>query len=301
MDTVKYKLFMLTAERSSLSLAAAELGYSQSAGSHMLNTLEQELGFSLLIRSRAGVRLTDAGTRLLPRVREMLAAEERLQQTAADILGMDEGTVRVGSFTSVATHWLPGIIKSFGEKYPRIRFQLLNGDYYDVDQWLKEGKIDIGFVRLPAPEGCEVIPLAADRLLAVLPEDHRFAGRESYPLSEIGRDDFISLRASSAQDAMDAIRGAGAKAKIRYTTTDDYAIIAMVRQGLGISILPELLLEGHRDGIRTLELDPPSSRTIALAYRADAAGPAAEKLKEHILQYLSSARDTAKRENGSRE
>ena len=132
----KYRALMSAVELGSLTRAAEALGCTQSAVSHAIASLEQELGFRLLLRARSGIRLTDEGERMLPAVRSLLSAGEQLEQTAASIRGLDQGTVRIGAFTSVAVHWLPAVLKEFQRDYPHVSFRLLNGDYHDVNEWL---------------------------------------------------------------------------------------------------------------------------------------------------------------------
>ena len=184
MNIGKYETLIAVVESGSLTRAAQALGCTQSAVSHSIDSLEQELGFALLKRGRAGVRLTGEGERLIPAVRNLLNSAEQLAQTAASIRGLESGTVRIGSFTSVAVHWLPPVLKEFQKDYPRVEFKLLNGDYHDVEQWLMEGSIDIGFVNVPSAVDCECIPLMEDRLLAILPRHSRFESYPRFPLVE---------------------------------------------------------------------------------------------------------------------
>jgi DNA-binding transcriptional LysR family regulator len=288
MSVKKYDVFLRVVELGSLTKAAEALGYTQSGVSHIIGSLEKELGFPLLLRGRSGTRLTDGGRRILPCIRGMLNYAEQLEQVVSAIRGLDAGTVRVGAFTSVAVRWLPGMLKQFLEDYPRIEFKLLNGDYHNVERWLTEGSIDLGFVSMPcAPEG-EYIPLRKERLLAILPPEHRLAGLARLPIGELEGEPFISLERDTDHDARRALESSGVRPKLRFSTRDDYAIIAMVEQGLGVSIMPELLLEGRRDRVRILELDPPSSRTIALAIPAAAhVGPAARKFADYVKNWVA--------------
>ena len=283
----RYEVLLSVVEQGSLTQAAASLGCTQSAVSHSLDTLEKELGFPLLKRTRGGVRLTGEGERLLPAVRELLRSREQLKQVAAAIRGLDAGTVRIGAFTSVAVHWLPGVLKEFQTDFPRVDFRLLNGDYHDVEQWLSDGSIDIGFVTVPCPVRCELIPLMEDRLLAILPEGSRFASYPKFPLIECETEPFISLLESSDHDARRALEAAGVHPNVRFYTKDDYAILAMVEQGLGMSIMPELLLRGRRDRLLTLPLIPEAKRTIALAIAAgNRAGPATRRFADYVVRYV---------------
>lgn len=135
MDTKKYEVFEKTVELSSLTKAAEELGLTQSGVSHIIAALEEEFGFPLLTRSRTGARLTPEGEKIMPFLRDILRSQEQLDQTAAELRGLSAGTVRIATFTSVAVHWLPGMMQEFQTLYPHVEFKLFNGDYHDVDRW----------------------------------------------------------------------------------------------------------------------------------------------------------------------
>ena len=287
MPVNKYEAFLKAVELGSLTRAAAELGVTQSAVSHMIGVLEEELGFSLLKRGRSGARATAEGERVLPAIRGMLNSREQLEQTAAAIRGLDCGTVRIGTFTSVAVHWLPGMIKRFQADYPNVELKLMNGDYHDVEQWLADGSCDLGFIALPTKQRGKVTALLEDRLLAVVPKDHRLASLPRFPIKEVEHEPFISLLETSDHDARRALDAAGVTPNIRYTTKDDYAIIAMVEQGLGVSIMPELLLSGRNDNVRIMELTPPASRVIGLCLPdADRAGPATTRFAQCVSDWV---------------
>ena len=287
----KYEVLVAVVEQGSLTLAASALSCTQSAVSHSLDSLEKELGFPLLKRGRGGVRLTAEGEKLMPAVRSLLASAEQLQQTASAIRGLDTGTVRIGAFTSVAVHWLPGVLKMFQADYPKVDFKLLNGDYHDVEQWLENGSVDIGFVNVPCTLDCECITLMEDRLLAILPLGSRFASYPKFPLVECETEPFISLLESSDHDARRALEAAGVQPNVRFYTKDDYAILAMVEQGLGMSIMPELLLKGRNDRLQILPLIPEARRTIGMAIAAsEKAGPATRRFADYVVRYV--------RENG---
>ena len=184
-------------------------------------------------------------------------------------------------------YWLPFIIKQFQKDYPLVDIQLLNGDYFDIEQWLQNGSIDIGFINLPCAVDCHYQALAEDRLLAVLPVDHRFAGYPRFPLQQCENEPFISLLESSNHDARKAMKAAGIHPNIKYSTKDDYAMIAMVEQGLGISIIPELLLKGRNDHIVTKELVPSAKRTIGLAIPdGSMSSPVTQRFREYVVEWV---------------
>ena len=294
MNLSKYEALTAVVEQGSLTLAARELGCTQSNLSHSIDSLEKELGFALLLRSRGGVRLTPEGERLMPAVRGLLNSAEQLRQTAASVRGLDSGTVRVGAFTSVAVHWLPAVLKEFQTDYPGVHVRLLNGDYGDVERWLGDGSVDIGFVNMPCSLKCECTALMEDRLFAILPKDSRYASYPRFPLAECANEPFISLLQSSDHDARRALEAAGVTPNIRFYTKDDYAILAMVEQGLGMSIMPELLLRGRADKLLVLPLVPEARRTIGIAIPAsEKAGPATRRFADYVVRYVSGQREKA--------
>ena len=291
MSIQKYEVFLQVVEAGSVSRAAEDMGLTQSAVSHALSSLESGFGFPLLRRSRSGVRLTAEGKKVLPAVRAVLSAESRLRETVSSIHGLSTGTIRIGTFSSVAVHWLPSMLKAFQDEHPQIRFKLLNGDYHDVEQWLEEGAVDLGFVSVPTRAPGKVIPLMEDRLLVILPKDHPLATLSSFPIAYARQEPFISLLESSDHDLRRALESEGIRPYIRFITKDDYAIIAMVEKGLGIAIMPELLLEGRQDNIVALELSPQAKRTIALAVTEQGQqSPASSLFADFIVKRVRSAR-----------
>lgn len=285
----KYKIFLKVVELGSLTKAAQQLGYTQSAVSHAINALEGEINLRLITRNRAGVRLTQDGERLLPLAKKIVEATDEFGEAVNAIHGLEAGSVRIGAFTSVAVHWLPSMIKQYQEQHPNIELSMLTGDYHDISQWFADGSIDAGFVtKKTSIEGCEYIPLCEDKLLAVMPKNHRLSGKRIISAADLAGEPFISLLENSAQDARGVLEDAGIKVDVRFTTKDDYAIIAMVEQGLGVSIMPELLLEGHSDGICVAEIEGGKKRSIGLAVSsAGASSPSVQSFAQFVRQWVS--------------
>ena len=287
MNIKQYEAFVKTVECGSLTRAAQALNSTQSRISHILSDMEDQYGFTLLQRNRSGIRLTEAGALLYPIMQEILHKNNELIGLVNEIQTADTGTVRLGAFTSVAVHWLPSMIQEFQKKHPKVEFRMFNGDYYDIEQWLKDGTIDVGFVALPAPEGTRTIPLAEDELVAILPKGHRLACNTSVSIKDIVQEPFISLLQSSNQDIHRALDGTGINPNIKFRTKDDYAIIAMVEQCLGVSIVPRLLLKGRTNNIEIRPLEPRANRTIALAMRSDRLHiPAIEAFAQEAQEWL---------------
>ena len=127
----RYEIFLKVCETGSFSKAAEALNYTQSGISQMMAGLEEELGVKLFARINRGVTLTDNGTRLLPYVRELANQKNRLRQAAFNINHKVEGKLRVGSFSSITTLWMPEVVHYFKENYPKVSIEILDGNYAD--------------------------------------------------------------------------------------------------------------------------------------------------------------------------
>ena len=185
MSIQKYMAFLKTAELGSFTKAGQVLGYTQSGISHMMMDLEEEWGVSLLERDRAGVRITSDGQKLLPFVAGVCEAQKRLLDEIGALQGLQAGLIRIGTFSSVATHWLPNMIKLFQREYPNIEFELLLGDYMEIENWIMQGRVDCGFLRLPTKLELDSVYLEQDKFLVILPEDHPLADCARFPLSAL--------------------------------------------------------------------------------------------------------------------
>ena len=288
MNLKQYEAFVKTVEYGSLTKAAQALNSTQSRISHILSEIEEECGFTVLHRNRNGIKLTDAGAMLYPVMQDILQKNHELNSLVNEVRTANTGTIRLGTFTSVAVHWLPGMIQEFQKTHPKIEFRMFNGDYYDINQWLKDGTIDIAFVALLAPEGTKTIPLAEDELVAILPKGHPLSEKEQVSIKDIAQEPFISLLQSSNHDIQRALEGSGITPNVKFSTKDDYAIIAMVEQHLGVSIVPELLLLDHANKVEVRPLVPRAARTIALAMRSDRIHiPAIETFAQAAQEWLT--------------
>ena len=267
MNILKYMAFIRTVEYGSFTKAAEMLHYSQSGISRMIHDLEREWNVALLERSRAGVRLTSDGTKLLPYAKSVCSEYQKLQMQVDELNGLQSGLIRIGTFSSGATHWLPNIIREFQKDYPNIDYELLLGDYTEIEEWIADGRVDCGFLRLPTRPEFETIFLEQDQLMVILPENHPLAGCDRFPVAALCNDPFMLLEKGAKAEVSEIFERCGLTPKVHFTTWDDYAIMSMVESGLGISILPQLILRRIPYHIVAKELDVPAYRKIGLALR----------------------------------
>ena len=267
MNIQKYLAFLKTVEYGSITKAAEVLSYSQSGVSRMIQDIEKEWGLSLLERSRGGVRLTSDGMKLLPRIQSLCTEYEALQKQVQELKGMESGLIRIGTFSSAATHWLPNIIREFQKDYPNIEYELLLGDYTEIETWIQEGRVDCGFLRLPTLPEFDTIFLEQDDFLVILPENHPLTKKEKIFLSDLGKEPFLLLEKDKNTEISDFFRKHDFSPNVHFTLWDDYAILAMVESGMGISLLPRLILKRIPYRVAVRELDVPAYRDIALVLR----------------------------------
>lgn len=261
----RYRAFAMAAELGSLTRAAETLGYTQSGVSHLIKALEDELGLALLLRSRSGTAPTPEGKRLLPFVQAMLRAADAVQNVAGEIKGLQTGSMQIGTFTSVATQWLPPVLAAYTAQYPNIDVRVVNGTYSVLETALLENRLDCAFVTLPSLPEFKAVGLGADRLMAVLPKGHALSRKKELAAADLAKEPFVMPAEGSNYDIGKLFHAAGAVPRVRFDMGDDYAAIEMIRHGMGVTILPELLLaEMPLSGLCTVPIKG-TTRRIGLA------------------------------------
>ena len=286
-NLLKYMAFVKAVECASFTKAAELLNYSQSGISRMINDLEKEWGISLLERGKSGVRLTGEGSRLLPHAKAVVNEYEKLQMTVDSLNGLQSGIIRIGTFSSVASHWLPKIIKDFRKDYPGIDYELLLGDYTEIEDWISSGRIDFGFLRLPTLPQFDTIVLGHDELVAVIPENHPLANCDTFPVKALCDEPFLLLEKGengAKAEILKIFEENNLSPQIKLTILDDYAIMSMVESGLGISILSQLIMKRIPYRIVAKPLDVRAFRTIGIALKDKKTASLAVK---RFLEYMN--------------
>ena len=263
----KYTIFLKVVELGNFSKTADFYKYSQSAVTQIVKALEAELQMTLLKRSHAGVCLTSDGEQILPYIRELAMAEEKMWEKAGEITGMDRGLIRIGVFSSIACHYLPGVMKEFRKLYPGIDFELHTGDYSKIEQWIAEGQVDFGFLIRPVRTDYETIDIMMDEMLAVLPETHPMTEKSEIPLKAFEDESVILLQEGGNQEIEEHFRKNKIAPHISYYSGDDYAVMSMVENELGIGILSELVMKRCDYHIVTRSLKPGLHREIVIAVK----------------------------------
>ena len=290
---LKYLAFVKTVENGSFTRAAQELDYAQSSISKMVADLEAEWDMTLLERSKHGVCLTSAGEQVLPFLRKVLHEHQELEEQIGRMNGIETGVVRIGTFASVAIHWLPNIFAAMQRDYPGIEYEMLLGDYDEVEHWIGEGRVDCGFLRLPTLPKFDTLLLKQDEYKVVLPLGHPLAERETVAIEELDGLPFLLLEHGGKTEVSDLLERSRIHPDVRFTTWEDFAIMAMVEKGMGVAILPDMILQRIPYELAIRSLKEPYYRPIGLAMKSRThLAPAVQKFIEY-LPFREGARQSA--------
>lgn len=259
MDTLKIKALLSAVKYKSLSKAAEDFSYTPSALSHSVDALENELNVKLLVRTHTGVHLTDEGKALLDKLNAVVKAENELFKKAKEISEKKQNHLKIGTYSSISVHLLPQILGGFKAKFLEVTISITVGDRLDL--FLENDTADILFGN--KIEGYEWLPLVKDDFVAVVPEA-LFTDAECVSFEELYKYPFIISENFTILQSLDLSRF---KDVITLTSEDDAPAVSMVRQGMGVTILPSLVLKGEQNGVRVIKLEPNISRELGMTYK----------------------------------
>lgn len=276
------RVLVAVVDEGGFTAAAKRLGLTQSGVSQAVQTMEDALGAVLLARRREKVEATEIGARVLVDARAALRSVERIHESCASWAGLDRGTLRLGSVASAAAHVLPDALRLFRTRYPNIAVTLLEGSDIEVRDWTAGDVVDVGFTAELAPDlAGEVI--AEDDFLVVASSRHHRAFGSTPTIRDLLALPFI-MSAAGCEPAIRALfaRAAG-DPDVAFKVRDMTALLEMVRQGLGVTIVPALSLPKERSGLRVLELKPRQRRKLFMATnRQSLPSPAVQAFTETL-------------------
>lgn len=287
----RYGIICEVVRLGSFSKAAEKFGYAQSSVSGAVKSLEEELGVSLIDRKRHGISWTADGEIYAPYFARIYMDEEALSRKAREMEGLEGLTIRIGTFTSVSRDILPPLMQKFRELYPRVSFELHQGGYTEIRTWLEGGQIDLGFLAGHMTEGLPHDFLYEDRMLAVFPSDHpKVKEKEEISLSDFAEEPFILIDEGAESSVLKFFAGHGMEIPVAYKVSDDYSIISMVKNHLGVSILFDNVVYGYETEVAVRPLKEPIRRRVCLAYRDETTLPyAASRFRSFIRKEIGKA------------
>ena len=276
MDDSKLRAVLTAVQCGSFGKAAAQLGYTQSAMTHLVNKLEAELGCTLLVRSSHGVRLSEEGEHLLPYINQVISACDALR-SEAEVQGELYGrALTIGCFASIARARLPDLLSKFRKLHPEIKVDVLvQGN--ELADALEEDRIQLAIVDEACARGFQWTPLTDAPLVAVTPPDFPWT-EDTIPLARLLQEPFLSSPEQYVEQYLPP-----EVPRLEVTASDDGAILSMVAAGLGVSVLSAFSLAGYENRVKVIPLTQPLSRRLGVAVKSM---PAANSSARLFLSFL---------------
>jgi DNA-binding transcriptional LysR family regulator len=294
LSVARLQTFAEVARRGSISAAALQLAYTQSAVSQQIALLEAEAGVALLDRHARGVRLTDAGQALLSHAEGVLARLDAAQDELAAIAGLSGGRLRAASFPTAGATIMPLAIATFRARHPHVQLTLAEGEPEQIAPRLAAGELDLALLfefdgeqATPSSQD-ERIELLSDPMYLALPGGHRLARRRRLRLEDLRREAWIQTSNASAcaRHVVRSCLAAGFQPNVSFESDDYQTVQGLVAAGVGVALIPELALSSVRQdiAIRTLSPQPPRRLVIAAAPASQRRTPATAAMLEILAE-----------------
>ena len=265
MDSTKLEILMTAVDLGSFSKASEVVGYTQSGLTHLVDSLEREIGLTLVRRDRKGISLTKEGETLMPAIREFLRANAKLENQISSIIEKRTETIRIAAYASIAMHWMPEILYRFRRVCPDVDVDLRMVDHaLEPFELLEKWQTDVIFAARQKDINCEWTPLYSDAMYAILPADYPTAGREFFPIEEYEGKEFLMPYGRFDIDVTSAFEKNGVSPQIRPCYVDDETVIRMVGKGMGLSMMAEMMIRGRSQDVKLLPVSPRTSRELGM-------------------------------------
>ena len=267
MDAKKVQALLAAVDLGSLTSAASELGYTQSGLTHMMNSLETELGLTLLLRGKSGVRLSPAGQELLPELRSLADAADALDLAAEQLRQRSCSTLRLGAYSSIARHWVPQIMAEYRKVCPDTQVSLIMDGLVELYSAVRDDQLDCIMTSYDESlaQGFGWIPLWEDELVAVLPESFPLEG-DVMPVERFDESQFLMPSQGADTYILPIFAASPRKIGPHIITTnlDDESIVSMVEHGLGVSLLSRLVVKGMSYQVKIVPISPKYFRSLGI-------------------------------------
>ncbi len=295
MDSKKLEILVTAADLGSFTKTSEVVGYTQSGLTHMMDSLEREIGFTLLKRSHSGIALTEQGKLLMPAIREFLRANANLENQIRSITEQTSQSIRIAAYSSIAMHWMPEILYRFRRLCPEVNVDLRMVDHaLEPFELMGKGKTDVIFASRQDDNNCSWIPLYDEQMYAILPKDYPLAGRTTFPLEEFAGKEFLMPYGRFDRDVDAAMEQVGVTLNAKAAYVDDETVIRMVGRGLGVSMMTELMIRGQVDDVLCVPVTPRTIRELGMGLpRGSSVSPCVLALKECVLEFLRERKEKA--------
>lgn len=278
------KTIIAIVETGSFVRASEKVGLTPSAVSRAVATLEEQWGFAVFSRTNTGITLTPEGKQMYPCICDMCRSKDILDQRAAQILGVERGTVRIATLGSVCRAWIPAIFKSFISRHPNIKLTLSELTSSKISEAISIGEVDIGIATLSGNKNINEIPLYDEPMYCIVKDGYYPNDKKVITVSDLKKMHFYTPK--SAYDSIFQPFWKQCRIKPDYEfTTGENALMAIVASGLGACIVPESYLFFTQPyPLKAYPIEPKLFRIIGLMTKKKTiSSPATQKMIQHIL------------------
>jgi DNA-binding transcriptional LysR family regulator len=294
---VLLRSFVVVAEERHFGRAAERLHVSQPALSKRLRRLEETVGGPLLRRGYRDVQLTEPGRVLLERTRLLLREADRTIELSREAVRGEAGLLRIGFGVASITHLLPMVLLRFRRTHPKVQIEMRDMSSPAQAEALRRGEIDLGFVRQPLPDAeIESLPILHERLAAAVGKQSPW--RDAVGLRSLAAEPFVvcsrSISASYYDHVIAVCRAAGFAPRIVTETNDLFALLQLVRAGVGVALVPSAAADMRVPGVRIRRVALAAAAwDIALARRKRERGPLVDAFVQ-VAREVSGERSSQK-------
>ncbi|MHC9005307.1 LysR family transcriptional regulator [Enterobacter adelaidei] len=293
MNLLHWRLLVAVADASNISRAAEEVGMTQSGASQAIAQLEASLGFAVFTRERRHIGVTALGERVVKEARSMLARLDAIRLLADKSRGLNGGRIRLASFPSVTSTFLPGLLRDFKRLHPEIEVVVLEGTDQEVEEWLAANTVDVGVIMNPIPGRADAI-LGQDAWVGVLPASHhqtRYARARGITLEELVDQPFVLATGGCAVNGKSLMEQAGLRlSDVRVTVRDWISACLLVREGMGVALIPESALPVELRGLCVVPVTPSLYREFGVVCSA---ASKSSRATQTLLKVLSKMKRSA--------
>ncbi|NJQ19438.1 LysR family transcriptional regulator [Pantoea sp. LS15] len=293
MNLLHWRLLVAVADASNISRAAEKVGMTQSGASQAIAQLEASLGFAVFTRERRHIGVTALGERVVKEARSMLARLDAIRLLADESRGLTGGRIRLASFPSVTSTFLPGLLRDFKRLHPEIEVVVLEGTDREVEEWIAADTVDLGVVMNPAPGRADAI-LGQDAWVGVLPTSHhqaRYARARGITLEELADQPFVLATGGCAVNGKSLMEQAGLRlSDVRVTVWDWISACLLVREGMGVALIPESALPVELRGLCVVPVTPSLYREFGVVCSQ---GGKSSRATQTLLEGLSKMKRSA--------
>ena len=285
----KYEMILSVYHTHSISVTAEKYNYTQSAISQAIKSFEKELGLPLFKRTKNGMLPISNTEEIIRELRIICDAENRIADIASNLTSLKNGYIHIGTIKSIAYNWLPSMVKNFSKKYPNIHFKISMGSSSQLHDKLDQNEVDCIFVsNYLLPENLEFYPMDTDELMLLTARNHPLADKLKVNLSDIKDENYIYSEDGFDFEAGGIFEQNDIHPTVLYQLDDDVAVQKMVSDGMGISVLPKLLLSNPPFDICIRPFTEHYKRTLGVAYLKDSElDPATEAFLDYVKEWKS--------------